>query len=132
MEDYLKNILILEQDNRVARVSDISRRMNVKKASVVSAVNLLKEAGLLLQEKYAYITLTDAGRKAGNTIKKKYDALYSLFTGPLGLSTVDAAEQACGAEHSLSDDTVYKLKALAKSARSAERSKKAAAKKKKK
>ena len=34
MEDYLKCIDSLELENKVARVSDISRRMNVRKAIV--------------------------------------------------------------------------------------------------
>lgn len=116
MEDYLKNILALEKENRVARVSDISRRMNVKKASVVSAVRLLQGAGMLAHEKYGFITLTDKGRGEAEILKRKYAAIYNLLTNTLMISPEKAAPEACAAEHAFSADTVARLKALLKTA----------------
>lgn len=132
MEDYLKNILILEKENRVARVSDISRRMNVRKASVVSAVALLQKNEMLKHEKYGFITLTDKGRQEGGLLKKKYNALHDLFVRDLKISEETAALEACAAEHVLSADTIAKLRAAAKTARKAAPAEKPAARAKKK
>jgi DtxR family transcriptional regulator, Mn-dependent transcriptional regulator len=114
MEDYLKNIFILEQDNRVARVSDISRRMNVRKASVVSAVSFLQKNEMLKHEKYGFITLTDAGRHAAAVLKHRYEALYAFFGNDLKMEAEQAASEACSAEHVLSTETVAKIKSLAR------------------
>jgi DtxR family Mn-dependent transcriptional regulator len=119
MEDYLKTIAVLEQENRVARVSDISRRMNVRKASVVSAVSFLQKSLMLTHEKYGFITLTETGRLAAAVLKKKYDALYSFFTNDLNIAPEQAVVEVCAAEHALSGETVAKIKALAKTARKA-------------
>lgn len=120
MEDYLKAIFILEQENRVARVSDISRRLNVRKASVVSAVALLQKHGMLTHEKYGFITLTDAGRQLGQAMKKKHEMLHSLLVRDLKVGPETAALEACAAEHVLSAETVLKFRALARTARIAE------------
>jgi DtxR family transcriptional regulator, Mn-dependent transcriptional regulator len=119
MEDYLKVIFVLEQENRVARVSDISRRMNVRKASVVSAVALLSKFEMLTHEKYGFITLTEKGRQDGGALKKKYAALYDLFVKDLKMPADKAALEACAAEHVLSADTVSKIRAIARAARKA-------------
>ena len=132
MEDYLKNIFILEQENRVARVSDISRRMNVRKASVVSAVLLLSKLEMLSHEKYGFITLTDKGRQEGMALKKKYAALYDMFVKDMEMEPERAALEACAAEHALSADTVSRIRAIAKAARRAAAPEKPKAKAKKK
>jgi DtxR family Mn-dependent transcriptional regulator len=119
MEDYLKNIYSLEQENRVARVSDISKRMNVRKASVVSAVRLLQANDLLKHEKYGFITLTDRGRAEADILRRKYNALYDLFVRDLKVTADRAAIEACAAEHALSADTVARIKALVKTTRRA-------------
>lgn len=116
MEDYLKEIYRLEQENRSARVSDISVKMEVRKASVVSAVNFLKQQGLLTQEPYGHINLTGAGREEAEAIVKKYDIIYNFFTGMLKLDPDAAKKEACAAEHSLSKDTVLRMAQLAKDA----------------
>jgi len=132
MEDYLKTILILEQENRVARVSDISRRMNVRKASVVSAVALLSKFEMLTHEKYGFITLTDLGRQEGGILKKKYTALYDMFVKDLQISPENAAIEACAAEHVLSSETVARIRAMSKAARRAEPKEKSVKNKKRK
>ena len=43
MENYLKDIVVLEKENGVARVKDISRMLNVKTPSVTSALSNLSE-----------------------------------------------------------------------------------------
>ncbi len=121
MEDYIKVIMLLERDNKVARVSDISRKMNVKKASVVAAVTHLKSRNLASQEKYGFITLTEAGKFIASKLEKKYSIIYSILTGSLKIDPAAAAAEACAMEHAVSQETAEKLHALAKAAKKAEK-----------
>lgn len=109
MEDYLKEIHRLEQANRSARVSDISREMGVRKASVVSAVNLLKKHELLTQEPYGHINLTEAGRAVAETLVKKYKIINNFLEITLKTDCETADKEACSMEHILSDGTVSRI-----------------------
>lgn len=109
MEDYLEAIYHIEREKRVARVSDIGTHMNVRKASVVSAVTLLKAHELLSQERYGFITLTDAGRKRAERISKKNNTILSFLKDVLKVEEQAAKLEAREISHSLSDDTVGKL-----------------------
>jgi len=121
MEDYIKVIMNLERDNKVARVSDISRKMNVKKASVVAAVTHLKSRNLASQEKYGFITLTEAGKFIASKLEKKYNTIMGIIGGILKVEPATAAAEACAMEHVVSQDTLDKLHALAKAAKKAEK-----------
>jgi len=47
MEDYLEAIMTLQEEQKVARVRDIARQLNVKMPSVTRAVRNLAEKGLV-------------------------------------------------------------------------------------
>lgn len=116
MEDYLECILLLEREKRVARVSDISGKMNVRKASVVSAVAFLQENALLMHERYGYITLTEKGREMAAAILKKHNALYSFLARVLKIGDELAEKEASAACHVLSGPTIEKITAFARAA----------------
>ncbi len=116
MEDYLTAVYIIEKKKKVARVSDIGRYLNVRKASVVSAVVNLQAKGLLIHEKYGFINLTEAGRARASGILKKYGILYGFLTEQLKVDEEAAKREADGLEHILSEDTIRKLVLFIKSA----------------
>jgi DtxR family Mn-dependent transcriptional regulator len=115
MEDYIKTIYQLEAKNKVARVSDIGRRLNVKKASVVAAVNLLKKNELITHERYGFISLTEKGKEIAGKIVKKNQAIFEFLTIALKIDDEKAKGEACGMEHSMSDETAEKINQLARS-----------------
>jgi DtxR family Mn-dependent transcriptional regulator len=117
MEDYIKTIYLLENLNKVARVSDIGRRLSVKKASVVAAVSYLQKNELIRHERYGFITLTDLGREIASKIEKKYGMVYEFLSAFLKIDPEKAKDEACLIEHSLSDDTASKLAGYIKSNR---------------
>jgi len=47
MEDYLELILKLKEENKVVRVRDIAKGMNVKMPSVTSMLNTLAKKNLI-------------------------------------------------------------------------------------
>jgi Mn-dependent DtxR family transcriptional regulator len=75
MQDYLEAMLILSESADEIRVTDIASKLNVAKASVAQAINHLKKHGLVRQERYSSVELTEAGKRmrlkfAGGTATK--------------------------------------------------------------
>ena len=58
LEDYLETIYNEVQKNGFAKVTDISKILNVKKASVTGALNSLTAKKLINYSPYSAITLT--------------------------------------------------------------------------
>ena len=114
MEDYIKTIYILENSNKVARVSDIGRRLNVKKASVVAAVSYLQKNELIKHERYGFITLTEIGKEIAEKIDKKNHVIFSFLLDVLKIDREKAIDEACKAEHIFADDTITKMAILVK------------------
>lgn len=109
MEDYLEVIAMLKDGRGVARVKDISEKMNVKKPSVTAAMNLLASKGLIIHERYRHIDLSPKGEKLARAVKARHDILTKFFAEILGVSETLAETDACKIEHSLSTETSEKL-----------------------
>lgn len=109
MEDYIEVILDIEQEGGVPRVKDIAEMMGVSKPTVTAAIKTLKEAGLVRHESYGYIELTKKGNDAGMNVQRRHKLLTDFFVQVLGIEPQKADEDACSAEHHISDATLDKL-----------------------
>ena len=69
-EDYIEAIVELEeaQERAEIRSVDIANLLDVSKASVNKALQSLRDAGYVEQERYGRITLTEEGRAYGAEI----------------------------------------------------------------
>jgi len=107
-EDYIEAIVELEaaQDVNQIRSVDIATMLDVSKASVNKALQTLREAGLIDQERYGRITLTEAGRTYGQEILERHLILRDFLANDLGVDPQVADEEACRMEHAISDDTM--------------------------
>nr|WP_307992975.1 metal-dependent transcriptional regulator [uncultured Niameybacter sp.] len=108
-EDYLETVLELEQLYGVVRSIDIAKKLNVSRPSVNKAINNLKEAGMVTQQSYGDIKLTDLGRKTAKDIIYRHTLIKKFLTYVLGLSPQIAEADACKIEHILSPETIEKL-----------------------
>ena len=99
LEDYLESILIMEIKEKVARVRDIAQFLNVRTASVIGALKVLSEKGLVVHERYGYVELTPQGRAVANEIYGKHKTLVKFLHGILGIDLPTATEDACKIEH---------------------------------
>ncbi len=108
-EDYLEAILVLEKDNTQVRMSDIAKHLNVSKPSVNKAMNILKEAGYILQQRYGTILLTDSGREYAQKVYGRHLLFKRFFIEILNVDESVAEEDACHMEHCISDETMQKL-----------------------
>ena len=100
LEDYLKEIYLLNLEGQEVRITDIARSLGISKPSVNRAMNTLKELELLEHEHYGKITLTDAGRDTAKNI--------------LDVDEQTALAEADLMEHDISKGTRKKLKKFIK------------------
>jgi DtxR family Mn-dependent transcriptional regulator len=111
LEDYLKSIYLISTNNeeRISRVKDIAKLMNVKTATVVYALKRLNEMGMINQKPYGYVTLTEKGLKESKKIIEKFNVLFEFYNNVLNVSKETAFQDACKAEHIISEETFEKM-----------------------
>ena len=109
MEDYLESILELLREEPVARVTDIAEKLDVSKPRVTTAVKRLSESGHVEHQAYGYVLLTEKGREVAEKVQKRHELLARFFERVLGVDGETAAEDACQAEHHVSQETLDKL-----------------------
>ena len=75
LEDYIEEIHLLIRDNGQARVRDVARAIGVKMPSVVKAIAELKKLGLVTQEPYESIKLTEEGSRVATMVLERHTIL---------------------------------------------------------
>lgn len=108
MQDYLEAILELAEKGSV-RITDIAYKLNIAKASVNQTVNKLKELGLVYQQAYGPVELTEVGRAYANRVKQRHMKLKQFLVEVLGVSHETAEKDACLMEHAVSSQTMDRL-----------------------
>ena len=109
MEDYLEAIAILRGEEKVVRVSQIGRRLNVKMPSVTSALNKLSERGLVVHERYGHVVLTAEGEELAEEVIRRHKALTRFFAEALDVDPEIAEDDACKIEHVISPVSMERL-----------------------
>ena len=108
-ENYLETILMLQQQNGSVRSIDIATHMNFTKASVSIAMKKLRENGYIAVDGEGNLTLLAPGREIAERIYSRHRLLTHFFM-QLGVDEKTAAEDACKAEHILSEQTLEKIR----------------------
>ena len=109
MEDYLERIDMLADEDKVVRVTKLSKALGVKKPSVSSALMKLSEEGLVKHERYGYVELTPEGKKIAVDVRRRHEALQRFLTEILGVDAETAWKNACAMEHCVSPITTERL-----------------------
>jgi DtxR family Mn-dependent transcriptional regulator len=102
MEDYLEAVAMLQGNDQVVRVSQISRKLKVKMPSVTSALKKLSEQQLVEHERYGCIKLTPEGEAVARDVIRRHEALTHFFVQALSIDRQTAEEDACKIEHVIS------------------------------
>ena len=111
-EMYLETILILSQKSPYVRSIDVGEYMGFSKPSVSHAMGLLRSGGYVNMDENGYLTLTEAGAELAGKIYERHRVLTRILT-LLGVDEKVAAEDACKAEHILSEQTLEKIREYA-------------------
>ena len=99
LEDYIEAIYHIIAEKQVARVNDISSRLEVFGASVTEALRALAKKGLINYAPYEVITMTRKGREAAEDVIRRHNALKQFFTDILAIEESVAEQGACRIEH---------------------------------
>lgn len=108
LEDYLESVYMLILEKRPARVRDIASELGVTTPSVVNALSALKERGLVTQEPYGSVELTESGLQMARRILSRHKLL-TTFLGFIGDDEDTAETDACKMEHILSQATIANI-----------------------
>ena len=108
-EDYLETILMLNQRMGRVRSIDVVNELGYTKASVSIAMKKLRENGYIAVDGEGNLTLLEPGRE----IAERRHRLLTHFFVQLGVDEEVAAEDACKAEHILSEQTLEKIREYA-------------------
>jgi len=109
MEDYLEAIAKLHEEESEVTVTQISKRLGVKKPSVTSALHKLSEDGLVQHPKYGTVELTRKGQKIADEVVRRHEVLFLFLSQILGIDQEIAQEDACKIEHLLSPSSLERL-----------------------
>ena len=108
-EDYLETIYIETTKNGYAKVTDIAKILEVKKASVTGALNSLCEKGLINYAPYSPITLTKDGETAAKKVLIRHQVMTNFFKDVLQLEEKEAALNACRMEHIMTEEMFNRI-----------------------
>lgn len=111
MENYLEAVYELSLNGSGARVTDIAQRMGVTKASTNNAMSVLADKGLIINEKYQDIRLTEAGLRRAKITSSKHTIIRRLLVEVLGVNPAIAEVDACEIEHVISVESVCAMDA---------------------
>lgn len=114
LEDYLETVYVLIDGGGVACVRDVAKSLGVKMPSVVKALRELKSLGLVIQEPYSDILLTEKGRRVARAVLGRH-RLLGRFLRKLGVSRKAADADACRMEHILSAETLERIREFTES-----------------
>ena len=109
LEEYLKTMYILKNQNGNIRVTDIAKKMECTKPSVNKAINNLKEKELINYETYGTIELTEHGENLAKKILDAYDIIYVFLKEVLNLDDESAKTEAEKIKSVATDNTINKL-----------------------
>ncbi len=110
-EDYLKTILILEEQNGSVRSVDVAERLHFSKPSVSKAIRLLQEGGYLEMDPEKRLHLSALGKTTAESVYEKHAVLLkALLT--IGVEAETAEKDACEIEHAISEETFLRIKAF--------------------
>ena len=104
-EDYLETILMLTERQGKVRSIDVVNELGFTKASVSIAMKKLRENGYIAVDGEGNLTLLPPGQEIAERIYSRHRLLTHFFI-QLGVDEKTAAEDACKAEHILSEQTL--------------------------
>ncbi len=110
LEDYLEVICNLLETSDCVKAVEISRKLNISRASVSEALNKLAEKGLILYEGHKGITITPQGLERAKDVISKHNTLTSFFENVLRLDKEESENNACKIEHVISEEFFTRLK----------------------
>ncbi len=109
LEDYLEIIYNNSNNIKNIRAIDISKELNISRASVTEALKKLANKGMIKYGRYDALSLTEAGKNIAEKIASKHSVLQTFFEKTLGLSSEEASINACKIEHVITENAYNRI-----------------------
>ena len=110
LEDYIECIYNNIQSKGSVKAVEISKELEVSRASVTDALHRLAKKEYINYERYGAIEITSKGIEKAKDVIDKHNILKSFFEKVLLLSNDEASENACRIEHVITKNAFSKLK----------------------
>lgn len=105
VEDYVEMIAELGRTQGDVRTGHLAERFGVSNATVSNHVQRLVSEGMILDQPYQPLVLTDVGRDLAETSRRRH-VLVRDFLMALGVDAAIAEADAEGIEHHVSEQTL--------------------------
>jgi DtxR family Mn-dependent transcriptional regulator len=112
VEDYLKAVWMLQQQESPVSTSRIAERLSLTAAAVTAMIKRLDEQGLLRHEPYYGVRLTAPGELAALRIIRRHRVLELFLAETLGYEWDRVHDEAERLEHAASDELIERLARL--------------------
>ena len=112
VEDYLKAVWMLQQQESPVSTSRIAERLGLTSAAVTAMIKRLAENHLLRHEPYYGVRLTGAGELAALRIIRRHRVLELFLVEKLGYEWDRVHGEAERLEHAASDELIERLARL--------------------
>jgi DtxR family Mn-dependent transcriptional regulator len=112
VEDYLKAVWTLQQQESPVSTSRIAERLGLTSAAVTAMIKRLAEQNLLRHEPYYGVRLTAAGELAALRIIRRHRVLELFLVEKLGYEWDRVHDEAERLEHAASDELIERLAKL--------------------
>lgn len=109
LENYLEIICNYSNQGKTIRAIDISKELNISRASVSEALKKLSDKGYINYETHSTLILTDLGKETAQRIIFKHRVLQTFFEKILELDSCEASENACRIEHIITEKAFSKI-----------------------
>jgi len=111
VEDYLKCILLAEQETPAVRVStgQIATALKVAPATVTSMLKTLAASGLVSYEPYSGVSLTGAGQELALHVLRRHRLVELFLVRVMGMDWSEVHAEAELLEHSVSEALIQKM-----------------------
>lgn len=108
-ENYLEQILIINNKKGYCRSIDICNEMGFSKPSVSVYMKNLREDGYISVDNSGNITLTEKGKEIADKIYDRHNVIAG-FLMQLGTSEETAYKDSCKIEHDISEESFLLIK----------------------
>lgn len=112
IQDYLKTIYKLQQEEDQVATTNIAKALNISGASVTGMLKRLAVMKLVDYHSYKGVKLTEDGTKLALEILRHHRLLELYLKESLGFSLAKVHDEACRLEHYVSDEFVSKIDEL--------------------
>jgi len=110
LEDYLECIFNNIEEHGSVKAIQISKELNVSRASVTDALHRLTAKEYINYARYGVISMTPKGKDKAIEVIGKHKVLTLFFETVLNLSSEEASENACRIEHVITENAFSRLK----------------------